>query len=35
MLDQIIDLIRKNAGGAVINNPAVPNEKNELSLIHI
>ena len=32
MLDQIIDLIRKNAGGAVINNPAVPNEKNESAI---
>jgi hypothetical protein len=32
MLDQIIDLIRKNAGGAVINNPSVPNEKNESAI---
>jgi len=32
MLEQIIDLIRKNAGGAVVNNPAVPNEKNESAI---
>ena len=32
MLDQIIDLIRNNAGGAVVNNPAVPNEKNESAI---
>src|SRR5688500_18973571 len=32
MLDQIIDLIRNNAGGAVINNPAIPNEKNESAI---
>lgn len=32
MLDQIIDLIRNNARGAVINNPAIPNEKNESAI---
>ncbi len=29
MLDKLLDLIRGNAGDAVINNPAIPNEKNE------
>src|SRR5687767_11984974 len=32
MLDKIFDLIRSNAGGAVINNPAIPNEKNETAI---
>lgn len=32
MLDKIVDLIRHNASGAVINNPAVPNEKNESAI---
>lgn len=32
MLDRIFDLIRSNAGGAVINNPAIPNEKNEAAI---
>jgi len=29
MLDNLMDLIRKNAGTAIINNPAIPNERNE------
>ena len=29
MLDNLINLVRQNAGSAVINNPAIPNEKNE------
>jgi hypothetical protein len=29
MLDQLMDLIRNNAGSAVINNPTIPNEKND------
>jgi hypothetical protein len=28
MLDKIMDLVRNNAGDAVINNPRIPNEKN-------
>ena len=32
MLDQIVDLIRNNASGAVVNNPASPNEKNESAI---
>lgn len=29
MLDNLINLVREHAGEAVINNPAVPNERNE------
>lgn len=29
MLDNLINLVRQNAGSAVIDNPAIPNEKNE------
>jgi uncharacterized protein YidB (DUF937 family) len=29
MLENLINLVRQNAGSAVINNPAIPNEKNE------
>jgi len=29
MLEQLMDLVRQNAGDAVINNPAVPNEHND------
>ena len=29
MLDQITDLVRQYAGDAVVNNPQIPNEKNE------
>ncbi|HEY8959821.1 hypothetical protein [Chitinophaga sp.] len=29
MLEQLMDLVRENAQGAVVNNPAVPNEQNE------
>lgn len=32
MLDKIIDLIRNNAGSAVINNPSIPNEKNDAAI---
>lgn len=28
MLDKLINLVRQHAGDAVINNPAIPNEKN-------
>ncbi|HEY8920389.1 MULTISPECIES: hypothetical protein [unclassified Chitinophaga] len=33
MLDQLLNLVKENAQGAVINNPAVPNEQNE-AVIH-
>ena len=29
MLDNLINLVRQHAGSAVINNPSIPNEKNE------
>jgi hypothetical protein len=29
MLEQLMDLVRENAQGAVVNNPAVPNEQND------
>ena len=29
MLNNIIDLVRQNAGDAIVNNPAIPNEKND------
>jgi hypothetical protein len=29
MFENLINLVRQNAGDAVINNPAIPNEKNE------
>ena len=32
MLDQFIKLVKDNAGEAIVNNPAVPNEKNELAI---
>jgi hypothetical protein len=32
MFDKIVDLIRNNASGAVVNNPAIPNEKNETAI---
>lgn len=32
MLDQIMDLVRNNAGNAVTNNPSIPNEKNEAAI---
>jgi hypothetical protein len=29
MLEQLMDLVRENAQGAVVNNPAIPNEQND------
>jgi hypothetical protein len=29
MLENLLDLIKENAGETIINNPAIPNEKNE------
>jgi len=29
MLDQLLDLVRKNSGDAIVSNPAIPNERNE------
>ena len=32
MFDQLTNLVRQHAGNAVINNPAIPNEKNEAAV---
>lgn len=32
MLDQIIDLIKKNAGGVLNNNPSIPGDKSETAI---
>ncbi|WP_052272991.1 DUF937 domain-containing protein [Flavihumibacter solisilvae] len=29
MLDQLMNLIRENAGDSIVNNPDIPNERNE------
>jgi hypothetical protein len=32
MFDNLINLVRQNAGDAVISNPSIPNEKNEVAV---
>jgi hypothetical protein len=32
MLDQLIDLVKKHSGDAIIKNPSIPNEKNDAAL---
>ena len=32
MLDQLLNLVKENAGDAIINNPDVPNQKNDLAI---
>jgi hypothetical protein len=32
MLDQLIHLVKEHAGDAIINNPAIPNEKNDAAI---
>lgn len=32
MLDQLINLVKEHAGDAIINNPAIPNEKNDAAI---
>lgn len=32
MLENLIQLVRENAGEAIINNPAVPNENNDAAI---
>ncbi len=32
MLDQLILLVKEHAGEAILNNPAIPNEKNEAAI---
>jgi len=29
MLDELFNLVKQNAGTAIVNNPAIPNEKND------
>lgn len=29
MIDKLIDLVKQNAGDEIVNNPAIPNEKND------
>ena len=33
MLDQLINLVKENAGNAIINNNDVPNENNDAVII--
>lgn len=32
MLDQLLNLVKENAGDAIINNPAIPNEHNDAAI---
>lgn len=32
MLENLISLVKERAGGAIINNPAIPNEQNEAAI---
>ena len=32
MLDQLMDLVKKHAGDAIVNNPDIPNEKNDAAI---
>jgi hypothetical protein len=32
MLENLLDLIKQNAGNAIINNPAIPNEQNDAAV---
>lgn len=32
MLDQLINMIRKQSGDTIINNPSIPNDKNEAAV---
>ena len=32
MLENLLDLIKQNAGAAIVNNPAIPNERNEAAI---
>jgi uncharacterized protein YidB (DUF937 family) len=32
MLENLIDLVKQNAGSAIINNPAIPNEHNDAAI---
>jgi hypothetical protein len=32
MLDELINLVKQQAGDAIVNNPAIPNDKNDLAV---
>ena len=32
MLDQLLKLVKENAGDAIINNPSIPDQKNDLAI---
>lgn len=32
MLEQLLQLVKENAGDAIINNPAIPNENNDAAM---
>ena len=32
MLDKLLELVKENAGDAIINNPAIPNSKNDAAI---
>lgn len=32
MLENLFNLVKENAGSAIINNPAIPNEKNDAAI---
>src|SRR5688572_29969326 len=32
MLDKLINLIRQHAGDSIINNPSIPNDRNEMAV---
>ena len=32
MLDQLLKLVKENAGDAIVNNPGVPDQKNDLAI---
>ena len=34
MFEQLLNLVKEHAGEAIINNPAIPNEKNDEAITH-
>ena len=32
MFDQLLKLVKENAGEAIINNPAIPNQQNDAAI---
>ena len=35
MLENLLQLVKENAGEAIVNNPAIPNEKNDEAISHV